>query len=138
MQRSFPAYPCFEPESLIEINLPSSSSNSSTNKVESFVTRKVMAELNCSYESAYSHSFTESLLKHCSKSENITSKESALDKKRKRRNMQRSVCAVIAIKFTENAALNFLSESESFSGNQRKRIAQSFEQVETPKPKSAT
>ena len=75
------------------------------------------------------------LLKHCCKTENFTSKESALDKKKKMRNMERRICAVIEKKFTENAALNFLSESESFSGYQRKWIAQSFEQVETPKPK---
>ena len=88
MQRSFPAFPCYEPESLIEINLPSSSStNSSSNTatIESVATRKVMAELNKSYELSFNHSFTESLLKHCSESEGIVRKESAVVKKRKRR-----------------------------------------------------
>ena len=47
--------------------------------------------------------------------------------------MQRSVCGAIEKKFTENAALNFFSENESFSGYQRKRLAQSFEQTEVPK-----
>ena len=54
IQRSFPAFPCYEPESLIEINLPSSSSSTSGSSntatiKESVATRKVMAELNKSY-----------------------------------------------------------------------------------------
>ena len=69
IQRSFPAFPCYEPESLIEINLPSRSSASSSSNTatikESVATRKVMAELNKSYELSFNHSSTESLLKHC-------------------------------------------------------------------------
>ena len=66
----------------------------------------------------------------------LVRKESAVVKKRKRRDMQRSVCSAINKTFAENAALSFLADNESFSGYQRKRLAQSFEQqVETPRPK---
>ena len=50
--------------------------------------------------------------------------------------MQCNVCSVINKAFAENAALSFLADNESFSGYQRKRLAQSFEQqVETPRSK---
>ena len=68
-----------------------------------------MAELNKSYELSFNHSFTESLLKHCSESEGIVRKESAVVKKRKRRDMQRIVCSAINKAFAENAALSFFS-----------------------------
>ena len=102
---------------------------------ESVATRKVIAELNKSYELSFNHSFTESLLKHCSESECIMRKESAVVKKRKRRDMQRNVCSAMNKAFAENAALSFLADNESFSGYQHERLAQSFEQVETPRPK---
>ena len=82
LEKKVSAFPCYEPESLIEINLPSSSSNTATIK-ESVATCKVMAELNKSYELSFNYSFTESLLKHCSESEGIVCKESAVVKKEK-------------------------------------------------------
>ena len=49
--------------------------------------------------------------------------------------MQRKICSEITAKFSENAAINLLSENESYSGYQRKRLQQSFEYVNTPKAK---
>ena len=53
-------------------------------------------------------------------------------KKRKKRDLQRSTCSSITKTFSENAALTFLSENESFSSYQRKRLAQSFESSDEP------
>ena len=127
LQKTFPALPCFEPENLIVLNIPSSSK-------ETVVTRKVLSELNASYESTFNHSFTESVIKHCGRSAGIAKKPSANEKKQTRRTMQRSVCASINKQFAENAALTFLSENESFSGYQRKRLSQSFEHLDVSKP----
>ena len=48
--------------------------------------------------------------------------------------MQRKVCESINNTFAKNAAINFLSSNESFSGYQQKRLAQSFDQCEVSHP----
>ena len=53
---------CFEPTPLIELNLPV---KSNANLSEASVTRRVMGELNCTYQSTFNHSFTNSVLKYC-------------------------------------------------------------------------
>ena len=78
MQTFFPGVPRFDPEDLIKLTLPSTSS---ANK-EGAVTRKVMAELNVSSESTFHHSFTESVLKYCGKTEGLTRRLSANKKKK--------------------------------------------------------
>lgn len=67
-----------------------------------------MAELNVSYESTFHHSFTESVLKYSGKTEGLTRRLSATEKKKTKRDTQRSVCCAIEQKFSENAVLNFL------------------------------
>ncbi len=51
--------------------------------------------------------------------------------------MQRNICSSINKSFGENAAMNFLASSESFSGYQRKRLGQSFDKCE-PKRRRIT
>ncbi len=126
LQKSYPRLPCFE-NSLIKFPL---------NETEGTITRRVLADLNDSYNTKFNHSFTESLLKHCGTSEGIAVKEAHTAKKRKRRDMQRNICSSINKSFGENAAINFLAKNaainllasnKSFSGYQRKRLAQSFD-----------
>ena len=88
MQTSFPGVPHFVPENLVKLTLPSTGSAAK----EVTVTRKVMAELNVSYETNFHHSFTESVLKYCGKTEGLTRRLSATEKKKTKRDMQRSVC----------------------------------------------
>ena len=78
MQTFCPGMPRFDPEDLIKLTLPSTSN---ANK-EGEVTRKVMAELNVSYESTFQHSFTESVLKYCGKTEGLTRRLSATEKEK--------------------------------------------------------
>ncbi len=124
LQKSYPRLPCFE-NSLIKFPL---------NESEGTVTRRVLSDLNDSYNSAFNHSFTESLLKHCGTSEGIAVRETRTAKKRKRRDMQRNIRSSINKSFGD--AINFLASNESFSGYQRKRLAQSFDKCEVSKPKS--
>ena len=125
LQKSFPRLPCFD-DSLIQIPL---------NESEASVTRRVLADLNGSYNWTFNHSFTESILMHCGTSEGITVKETKTVKKRKRRDLQQNICLSVNKSFRENAAINFLASKESFSGYQRKRLAQSFDKCEVSKPK---
>ncbi len=94
LQKSYPRLPCFQ-NSLIKFPL---------NKSEGATTHRVLRELNNSYNSAFNHSFTESILKHCGTSEGIAVKETHTAKKRKRRDMQRNICSSINKSFGENAA----------------------------------
>ena len=71
LQKSYPRLPCFE-NSLIKLPL---------NESERTVTRRVLSDLNGSYKSAFNHSFTESVLKHCGTSEGIAVRETRTDKK---------------------------------------------------------
>ena len=73
---------------IIEINLPSTSST----RDEAEVTREVLATLDNSYQSEFNHSFTESVVKHCGKSEGIVLKENRTEKKSKFRTLQRKIC----------------------------------------------
>ena len=68
LQKAFPGLPCFTLD-IIELNLPSEESVK-----EASITRTVLSELNSSYVSTFNHSFTTSILKHCSGSENTASK----------------------------------------------------------------
>ncbi len=87
-QKSFPSLPIFEPETaerqsnIIEVNLPSTSGTTST-RDESEVTREVLATLDNSYQSEFNHSFNESVVKHCGKSEGIVHKETRVQKNQK-------------------------------------------------------
>ncbi len=65
LQKSYPRLPCFE-NSLIKFPL---------NESKGTVTRRVLSDLNDSYNSAFNHSFKESLLKHCVTSEGIVVRE---------------------------------------------------------------
>ncbi len=47
------------------------------------------------------------------------------------------MCLAIENKFSENVAINFLCENESFQAYQRKRLSQSFEQLQTLPKKGA-
>ncbi len=89
LQKSFPRLPCFD-DSLIQIPL---------NESEASVTRRVLADLNGSYNSIFNHSFTESILIHCGTSEGITVEETKTVKKRKRRDLQWNICFVSKQKF---------------------------------------
>ena len=120
LQKSYLRLSCFE------IKLP-------LNESEHTVTRRVLSDLNNSYNSAFNHSFTESLLKHCGTSEGIAVRETRTAKKRKRRDMQRNIRSSINKSFGD--AINFLASNESFSGYQRKRLAQLFDKCEVSKPK---
>ena len=90
LQKSYPRLPCFE-NSLIKFPL---------NETEGTITRRVLADLNDSYNSTFNHSFTESLLKHCGTSEGIAVKETHTAKKRKRRDMQQ-ISALQSTKVSE-------------------------------------
>ncbi len=70
--KSYPRLPCFE-NNLIKLPL---------NESEHTVTRMVLSDLNGSYKSAFNHSFTESVLKHCGTSEGIAVRETSTAKKR--------------------------------------------------------
>ncbi len=138
MQKSFPSLPIFEPETaerqpnIIEVNLPYTSGTSSTHN-ESEVTRAVLATLDNSYQSEFNHSCTESLVKHCGKSEGIVHKETRVQKKTKSTELQRKFVGAINDTFAKKAAISFLSENESLEQFNRKRIFQSFEIVTEPK-----
>ena len=96
---------------IIEINLPSTSGTSSTcDKAE--VTREVLATLDNSYQSVFNHLFTESVVKHCGKSEGIVLKENRTEKKSKFRILQRKFVSSISDTFAKKAAISFLSENE--------------------------
>ena len=84
VQLLFPCVPHFEPESLVKLALLSTCSASKAGTV----TRRVIAELNVSYESTFNHTFTESVLKHCGRTEGITRKPNATEKKRAKRETQ--------------------------------------------------
>ncbi len=114
LQKQFPGLPVFEPVTLVNITFPS---NSSTN--EACVTRRVLSELNSSYESVFNRSFTESVLSHCAKSEGICRKKSVAVIKQKKRIFQRNICLANENKFSENLAINFLYENDSFQAYQR-------------------
>ena len=135
LQKTFPGLPLFEPCTVVQLSLPSTCTSKA---VEASVTRKVLAELNSWYESAFNHSFTESMLKHCGKSAAIAKRESTSSKKQKRRIMQRALCSIIEKKFEENIAINFLCENESFQAYQRRRLALSLEVIQNPPKKDIT
>ena len=79
LQMKFPGLPCFEPESIVTLNIPDASKvNDST------VTRKVL-QLNGSFKSERNQSFTDLMVKHCSKSEGVVKKESKTKQKSKQR-----------------------------------------------------
>ena len=119
---------------IIEINLPSTSGTSSTCD-EAEVTREVLATLYNSYQSEFNQSFTESVVKHCGKSEGLVLKENRTEKKNKFRILQRKFVSSISDTFAKKAAISFLSENESLEQYKRKRMSQSFELVTEPKPK---
>ena len=136
-QKCFPSLSIFEPETaesepnIIEVNLPSTSST----RDESEVTREVLATLDNSYQSEFNHSFTESVVQHCGKSEGIVRKETPSHKKTKFRKLQRKFVSSISDTFAKKAAISFLSENESLEQYKRKRMSQSFELVTEPKHK---
>ena len=90
-QKLFPALPLFELElattvnSIVQVTLPEPGTSSS----EASVTRQVLEALNSSR-----YIFTDSVLKHCGKKEGITKRETAIEKKQKKRVMQRTICSV--------------------------------------------
>ena len=50
-------------------------------KLKVLLLGRVLSDLNGSYKSAFNHSFTESVLKHCGTSEGIAVRETRTDKK---------------------------------------------------------
>jgi hypothetical protein len=86
-----------------------------------------MQELNASYQSTYHHSFTDSAIKYCGKSDGIAARKPAAEQKKARRRVQRTLRDAVNKQFATNAGMSFLAENESYSGYQRKRISQSFE-----------
>ena len=58
-----------ECRNIIEVNLPSTSTSSTRDEAD--VTCEVLATLDNSYQSEFNHTFTESVVKHCCKSEGI-------------------------------------------------------------------
>ena len=62
------------------------------------------------YESKFKRTFTESVLKHCVRTEGIMHKPSAIEsaiERKTKRELQRSICSEFNQKFSENAALHF-------------------------------
>ncbi len=82
LQKHFPGLPVLEPVTLVNISLPSTPSTN-----EACVTRRVLAELNSTYESVFNRSFTNSVLNHCGKTEGICRKESVVEKKTKEKSI---------------------------------------------------
>ena len=79
LQHSFPGLPYFEPDSdsnILEISLPCSSKSLK----ESEITRKVMDELDNTYQSSFHHSFADSVTKY---SKVLVHKETNVEKKKK-------------------------------------------------------
>ena len=104
---------------------------------EGAITCEVLSVLNTSYESVFNHSFTDSVLKYCGKKEGITKKDTAVEKKQKKRIMQRNICSAIEKRYNENLGVNVLCENESFQAYQRKRLSLSFDHKDTPAKESA-
>ena len=82
--------------------------------------------LNDAYQQQYGHSFTESLLLHCPR-EPIERKKTKVEKRKEKRDREKSIRDHINKQYETTAPLAVLSENESLSSYNRKRLAQSFQ-----------
>ena len=95
---------------------------------EKDITRSILGELNGSFSEKYGHTFSTAIVKYCGRSENIQTRMSQVEKKRKVK-LQRAFRDQVNSHFRENAALSFLCENESMKCYRRKHLTQSFEKV---------
>ena len=116
LQAAFPALPRYTAPSSIVLLPHSQESVAGT-------TRKVLAELNKSYEEAFSQSFTEAAVQYCGRSEGIDKRKSKQEKEV--RAMQLKFRDSVNEQYASTAAITFLAENESVHGYQRKSLSQS-------------
>ena len=131
LQEKIPFHPCFIPSGDV-LNHTTIHDESLSEKQ---LTQRIFSQLNGSFRERFGHNFSESAVKFCGTSENISERISKNQKKKEKRKLQRSFRNHLNEQFRENAALSLLSEKESMGSYQRKRLLQSFEKRAEPCPK---
>ena len=131
LQEKIPFHPCFIPSGDV-LNHTTIHDESLSEKQ---LTQRIFSQLNGSFRERFGHNFSESAVKFCGTSENISQRISKNQKKKEKRKLQRSFRNHLNEQFRENAALSLLSEKESMGSYQRKRLLQSFEKKAEPCPK---
>ncbi len=133
LQLAFPGPPYYSAPSSTVVPLPQGCSPSSTVvqlpqgcSVQE-ATRKVLGELNHSYQEAYKQSFSHAIVQYCGKAEGIERRKKKSEKKQVVRKIQRKFRDSTNQQFASTAALSFLSSDDSMRKYQRKRLTQSFE-----------
>ena len=117
LQTAFPALPRYTAPSSI-VHLPHCEESVAD------TTRKVLAELNKTYEEAFGQSFMEAAVQYCGCSEGTDKQKSKQEKKKEVRAMQRKFRDSVNEQYASTATITFLAENESVCGNQRKRLSQ--------------
>ena len=125
-QKLFPLKPLFEPESLLRIDMH----DISRLKEKEFV-KLALEELDKVCSENFSNSFKDGLLKHAKAG--IQKRPTPTERKRERRAVLRECRNAINRQFADTAAKTVLTEDESVSSYQRKRLSQSFKKPPAPK-----
>lgn len=94
-------------------------------------TVRALSEVNIAFAQVFETSFTESLIKYGK--ENIQKKPSALEKKKKRREIYRQCRDKENEALKRSSAIAVLTEDESIRGYQRKRKRQYFDTTPPPR-----
>ena len=123
LQESFPGKPIFLPPPPI-IQLPETAGSSQ--KEEKDLVRRVLSELNSTWEDKFTHTFSMSLPKNAPETQ-LCFKKSRPEKKREDRTQKRKLVQHITEQLKENITMSVLAEGESLSSYNRKRLALSFE-----------
>ena len=119
-QKLFPLKPLFEPESLLHIDMH----DVERLKEKEFV-KLALQELDKICSENFNKSFKDGLLKHAKAG--IQKRPTPTERKREKRAVLRECRNAINKQFADTAAKTVLTEDESLSSYQRKRLSQSFE-----------
>ena len=128
-QRAFPGKPVFEHTPAVTLELPS------TSQKEKHEVRSVLRDLNSEWTRRHGHSFS-SVIPKLAPEENLTKKQTKVEKKKHDRIQKRTTVKKINEHFKEGLALTLLAEAESMQSYTRKRFAMSFTRPEEPNKKA--
>ena len=133
LQAAFPGKPMFIAQPQI-VELPETPSTS--RKDEKVLARRVLCELNSTWEEKFNHTFSIALPQNVPEA-NLCAKKSRTEKKREDRIQKRQLTQHISDQLKENLTMSVLAEGESLSSYNRKRLALSFESATQPKRKKS-
>ena len=128
LQESFPGKPIYVPPSPVVL-LPKEAGFSMRNEKD--LARRVLSELNCTWE--VKHTFSATLSKNVPEAQ-LSLKKSRAEKKKEDRIQKRKIAKHITEQLKENITMSVLAEGESLSSYNRKRLTLSFQQP-APQPK---